>query len=135
MLKIFCLIIYFFISIAFANNTLKYDGHFKPFGKSIKYPVISSFEMTNSGTVIGTYEVYDDGDNDGIFEEKDFGVYYDGLIDGERMKIYWTDKWGRGYLDIIFDDQMRSFKGTYIPIENGNELDTSGTLVGKLVSD
>ena len=56
---------------------MKYQNtrYLKLKSNNLSYPVISKFETNASGT-IRTYELFDDGDNDGYFEDKT--GFYDG---------------------------------------------------------
>ena len=129
-------LIIFFISISTfnvsSNEISEYHGYLKLKSNNLSYPVISKFETNASGTIIGTYELFDDGDNDGYFEDKDYGVFYDGVIKDNKMVIYWSDKWGNGKLNINFIENMNKFEGICIPIENGRELKASASWNGTL---
>ena len=133
MYRLLSILIFFSISNASSNEMSVYEGYLTLLSNNTSYPVISKFETNSSGTIIGIYELYGDDDNDGYYEAKDFGVFYDGVIKGNKLNIYWSDKWGNGKLIINFNESMNKFEGICIPIENGKELKASASWNGSLL--
>ena len=68
-----------------------------------KLPVVSEFKINEEGDVVGKYRFIDETNYEGTFHE--------GKLNGVNLKVLWTDDFGKGWLEIKFDEKFETFTG------------------------
>ncbi len=122
--------LYVFLVLMFCNNAFAdikpiYFGYLKyPDGK--EYRMISKFKINDNYSVWGNYEWYEK-------EKKYEGVFFRGKLEGNVLKIFWTDKFGEGWLKVKFDKEFYSFDGEWGVIKDNFELKKEGDWTGSAV--
>ena len=86
-----------------------------------KLPVVSEFKINEEGDVVGKYRFIDETNYEGSFHE--------GKLNGVNLKILWTDDFGKGWLEIKFDEKFETFTGEWgFIVEGGRFMDSKGRI-------
>ena len=110
-------------NIGFAGVDGLFAGELKyPNGDS--YKMASEFNTNDEGAVWGKYTWIEKG-------TKYKGSFFKGKLEGFNLKIFWTDKFGEGWLKIQFDEQFESFDGEWGMIKNNKEKKKEGNWTGE----
>jgi S1-C subfamily serine protease len=130
-----------FISLSFvgsANADLKNNLISKTSSNSFKgivlfakktVPIITSFHITNSGRIEGSYKIY--------YPNATAGVSFDGKLyqcfgySSEILNCTWEDETGKGTFQVLFSSDFNSFSGTRHFGEWNNDFPWNGKRVIK----
>ena len=110
-------------NVGFAGVDGLFAGELKyPNGDS--YKMVSEFNTNDEGAVWGKYTWIEKG-------TKYKGSFFKGKLEGLDLKIFWTDKFGEGWLKIQFDEKFESFDGEWGAIKNNKEKKKEGNWTGE----
>ena len=88
--------------------------------------MVSEFKVNNEGEVWGKYSYK--------YQNKNYkGSFYEGKLEGVNLKIFWTDKFGEGWLKVKFDEKFYTFDGEWGVIKDNFELKKEGDWTGSAV--
>ena len=90
-----------------------------------KLPVVSEFKINEEGDVVGKYRFIDETNYEGTF--------YEGKLNGTKLKILWVDDFGKGWLEIKFDENLDSFIGEWGFIVDNLEKNKEGEWTGEKI--
>ena len=90
-----------------------------------KLPVVSEFKINEEGDVVGKYRFIDETNYEGAFHE--------GKLKGTNLKVLWTDDFGKGWLEIKFDEKFETFTGEWGFIVDNLEKNKEGEWTGEKI--
>ena len=118
------ILIFSFQTHSWADVTGLYSGNLI-YETRPKLPVVSEFKINEEGDVVGKYRFIDETNYEGAFHE--------GKLKGTNLKVLWTDDFGKGWLEIKFDEKFETFTGEWGFIVDNLEKNKEGEWTGEKI--
>ena len=131
-LSLYIFLVLMWCNVGFADiNNKSYCGYiiYYPEDAHTSFKVLANFKINKKNSVCGTYTFEE---SEKVYE----GVFFNGKLEGNILKIFTTDNFGNGSLNVRFDSNFENFTGEWEggdkDINYGDEVYWDGKWEGEI---